>query len=90
MTTGIIQLQSAGIDLTPLIALIYISVEPAVTQNCVASVTNKQTKHPIIVSFLRQIYGLLVCFCYVWRAGGTGGKIWKIITYTPRLLDRSE
>ena len=31
------------IGLTPLIALIYISVEPAVTQNCVASVTNKQT-----------------------------------------------
>ena len=30
------------IGLTPLIALIYISVEPAVTQNCVASVTNKQ------------------------------------------------
>ena len=30
------------IGLTPLIALIYISVEPAVSQNCVASVTNKQ------------------------------------------------
>ena len=29
------------IGLTPLIALIYTSVEPAVTQNCVASVTNK-------------------------------------------------
>ena len=28
-----------SIGLTPLIALIYVSVEPAVTQNCVASVT---------------------------------------------------
>ena len=28
-----------GIGLTPLIALIYISMEPAVAQNCVASVT---------------------------------------------------
>ena len=32
------------IGLTPLIALIYISVEPAVTQNCVASVTNELQK----------------------------------------------
>ena len=32
------------IGLTPLIALIYVSVEPAVTQNCVASVTNKWFK----------------------------------------------
>jgi hypothetical protein len=32
-----------GIGLTPLIALIYVSVEPAVTQNCVASVTNKKS-----------------------------------------------
>ena len=43
-TTKTLQYSIKGIGLTPLIALIWIIVEPAVTRNCIASVTNKQ-KH---------------------------------------------